>query len=142
MCSSDLLGDNAGAERFFERTRKIDPRSAEAANGLGLALAKQGRPDEAKQAFERAIELRRDYGAAINNLGVLYATRGDTNNAIAAFRYGIQVAPDEDDLYLNLTRAFVKTGELEKARQVIEQWLARKPGNETALKALHALEAR
>ena len=140
--ASAQLDDNASAERLLKRTLEIDPRSAEAANGLGLALAKQNRLDEAKQAFERAIELRRDFGAAINNLGVLYGTRGDTNNAIAAFRYGIQVAPDEDDLYLNLARAFVKTNEREKARQVIEQWLARKPGNETALKALRALEAR
>jgi Flp pilus assembly protein TadD len=105
-------------------------------------LAKQNRLKEAKQAFERAIEIRGSYGPAINNLGVLYGTQGDSNNAIAAFRYGIQMAPDEDDLYLNLARAYVSTGGREKARQVIEQWLERKPGNQAALKALHALETQ
>lgn len=134
------LGDHANAEKFFTRALETDPQSAEAANGLGLALANQNRLDEAKRAFERAIEIRRDYASAINNLGVLYTTRGDTNNAIAAFRYGIQVAPDEDLLYLNLGRVYVNRGERDQARRVIEQWLERKPGNETARKALRALD--
>ena len=119
-----------------------DPRSAEAANGLGLALANQNRLDEAKRAFEQAIEIRRSYGPAINNLGVLYGSRGDLNNAIAAFRYGIQVAPDEDDLYLNLARTYVNMGERGKARNVIEQWLKRKPKNHMAVQALRALEVK
>jgi tetratricopeptide (TPR) repeat protein len=136
------LGDNAGAERFFRRALEVDRLFAEAANGLGLALAKQDRLGEAKQAFERAIEIRRDYASAINNLGVLYGSQGDSNNAIAAFRYGIQVAPDEDDLYLNLARTYLKSGEREKAREVIGQWLERKPGNQTALTARRALEAK
>jgi Flp pilus assembly protein TadD len=136
------LGDNASAERLFSRALAVDPQSAEAANGLGLVLAKQNRFNEAKKAFERAIEIRGGYGPAINNLGVLYGTQGDSNNAIAAFRYGIQAAPDEDDLYLNLARAYVSVGEREKARQVIERWLERKPGNQTALKALRALETK
>jgi Flp pilus assembly protein TadD len=135
------LGYNSNAEKFFTRALEADPHSAEAANGLGLTLANENRLDEARRSFERAIEIRRDYASAINNLGVLYINRGDTNNAIAAFRYGIQVAPGEDLLYLNLGRVYVNRGERDKARQVIEEWLERKPGNETALKALRALDA-
>jgi len=136
------LGDHASAERLFRRALNADPQSAEAANGLGLALANENRLDEAKRAFEQAIEIRRSYGSAINNLGVLYASRGDSNNAIAAFRYGIQVAPDQDDMYLNLARIYVNMGERDKARTAIEQWLKRKPENPLALKALHALEVK
>ncbi len=136
------IGDHASAERLFRRTLVADPRSAEAANGLGLALANQNRLDEAKRAFEQAIEIRRNYGSAINNLGVLFGSRGDLNNAIAAFRYGIQVAPDEDDLYLNLVRTYVNMGERDKAHSVIEKWLERKPENPMAVKALRALEGK
>ncbi len=134
------LGNDTDAERLFRRALEVDPHSAEAANGLGLALARQNQVDDAKKAFERAIELRHDFGAAINNLGVLYATNGDTNNAIHAFSYGLQVAPEEDDLYLNLARAYMTAGEREKARQVIQQWLAHKPDSETARRALRALD--
>jgi thioredoxin-like negative regulator of GroEL len=64
------------------------------------------------------------------------------NNAISAFRYGIQVAPDEDDLYLNLARTYVTMGERDKARNVIGQWLKRKPESHMALQALRALEVK
>ncbi len=135
-------GDSASAERLLERTVETNPRSAEASNALGLLLARQNRQDEAKRAFERAIEIRRDYAAAINNLGVLFGSRGDANNAIAVFRYGIGVAPDEDDIYLNLARTYVNMNDRGMARQVIEQWLQRKPENQMALKALRALDAK
>ena len=135
-------GDQATAEKFYRRALELDPLLADAANGLGLALAEQHRPEEAKKAFQRAIEIRPDFGSAINNLGVLYGSRGDVNDAIAAFQWGIRVAPDEEDLYLNLGRAYVTMGDRENARRVMEQWLARKPGNPTALRALRELDAK
>ena len=92
--------------------------------------------------FERAIELRRDFGSAINNLGVLYMKMGQPNDAIAAFQYGIGVAPEDDTLYLNLGRVYVGMGEREKARDVMRQLLAKKPGDPIATRALHDLEAR
>ena len=45
-------------------------------------------------------------------------------------------------MYLNLARTYLNMGEREKARQVIQQWLIRKPDNQTALKALRALEVK
>jgi tetratricopeptide (TPR) repeat protein len=134
------LNDNANAERFYRRALALDPNLADAANGLGLALAKQDRPEEARKAFERAIELRHGFGSAINNLGVLYTSIGDLSNAIAAFTYGTQASPDDDTLYMNLTSAYVQRGDREKARQVVQQWLDRKPGDDQALRALRALD--
>ena len=49
-----------------------DPRSGDAANGLGLLLAQQGKTGEARRLFELAISIRRDDSSAINNLAVLY----------------------------------------------------------------------
>lgn len=134
------LNDNANAENYFRRALALDPTLADAENGLGLALAKQNRPAEAKQAFQRAIELRRGFGSAINNLGVLYTSLGDLSNAIAAFTYGTQTSPDDDTLYMNLASAYVQRGDREKARQVVQQWLDRKPGDTQALRALRALD--
>jgi tetratricopeptide (TPR) repeat protein len=86
--------------------------------------------------------VQRDDASAINNLGVLYANLGQANDAIAAFQYGIQVAPDVDILYLNLSRAWVRLGERDKAREVMRALLARKPGYALAEKALRELEER
>ena len=101
---------------------------------------RQDRTDEARKLFELAISVRRDDSSAINNLAVLYMNTGRTSDAIAAFRYGIQVAPDEDILYLNLSRTLIRTGERDKARDVMRELLDRKPGSPLALRALKELE--
>jgi Flp pilus assembly protein TadD len=136
------LGDHGAAERAFRKTLELDPHQEEAANGLGLALANQNRFAEAKSAFQRAIELRPGYGAAINNLGVLYGTAGDLQNAVAAWQYGVEAAPDDDDIRMNLARGYVAMGRKDKARQVLKDWLERKPGSGLARQALLALEER
>lgn len=139
---ADKLHQQQKAEEWYRQALHLDPQSPEAANGLGLALAKQGHAEEARQYFEQAIAFRRDYSAAINNLGVLYLQEGRVSDAIAAFEYGMRVAPDADILYLNLGRTYTRLGKIDKARQVMQQLLDRKPGNVTARHALQELNSR
>jgi hypothetical protein len=113
--------------------------NADAANGLGLMFARQGRFNEAREWFQKAITLERDHAGAINNLGVLYGERRQFNDAIAAFEYGIRVAPDDDTLYLNLGRIHIQMGERDRARNVMERLLARKPQSSVARRALQEL---
>jgi tetratricopeptide (TPR) repeat protein len=139
---ADDLGQQARAEAMYRRALSADPQSPEAANGLGLALAKLGRGEEARTYFQQAIRLQRDFSGAINNLGALYIQQGKINDAIAAFEYGIRVAPDDDILYLNLGRTYTQQGNIERARQVMQQLLDRKPDNATARHALQELSGR
>jgi predicted Zn-dependent protease len=67
---------------------------------------------------------------------------GRVNDAIAAFQYGIQVAPDSEMLYLNLARVWVQKGERAKARDLMQDLLARKPDSQMAAKALEQLRDR
>ena len=134
------LKNPAEAEKLYRHALAADPQNGDAANKLGLLLAKAGQSDEARALFEKAIALRRDDASAINNLAVLYINTGKLNDAIAAFQYGIEVAPDEDILYLNLSRTWIRMGKAEKAREVMRELLARKPGNAVALRALKELE--
>ena len=140
--TADKLNQQGKAESWYRAATQVDPQSADAANGLGLALAKQGKTDEARRQFERAIALRRDFSNAVNNLGVLYLNQGQVNDAIGAFNYGIGVAPDEDILYLNLGKVYARQGNLEKARQVMQQLLDRKPTSAVALHALQELGSK
>ena len=128
------------AEKYFEQASNSE--SAEAANELGLALAKQGQLDQAQGYFKQAIAKRRDFADAINNLGVLYTQEAKVNDAIAAFSYGIRVSPDDDILYLNLGRLYARAGQIEKARVTMQQLLERKPGSATAKLALQELDRR
>ncbi|MGA3205120.1 MAG: FG-GAP-like repeat-containing protein, partial [Bryobacteraceae bacterium] len=140
--ASARLNDPAEAEKLLRNAMESDPKSADAANQLGLVLAGQNRGGEAKEWFQRAISLDREHAGAINNLGVLYVKLGQTNDAIAAFRYGIEAVPDDETVYLNLGRLYLSLGQREKARDVMQSLLARKPGDPVALRALKELDAR
>jgi Flp pilus assembly protein TadD len=136
------LNDPVEAGKLLRQAAEADPKSADAANQLGLVLAGQGRAADAKEWFQRAISIDREHAGAINNLGVLYLKLGQTNDAIAAFRYGIETVPGDETLYLNLGRLYVSLGERDKARDVIERLLARKPGDPVATRALQDLDPR
>jgi tetratricopeptide (TPR) repeat protein len=84
--------------------------------------------------------VRRDYADAINNLGGVYVRLGQTKDAIAAFRYGIEVVPDNELLYLNLAGVYWSFGSSERAREILERLLARKPDSIGARRALQELE--
>ncbi len=140
--AQESLGRAAEAERLYRHALAADAKNADAANGLGLLMAKQDRNDEARSLFESAIAARRDDASAINNLGVLYINMGRVNDAIAAFQYGIKVAPDNEMLYLNLARVWVQKGERGKAHDLMQELLARKPDSQLASKALEQLKDR
>ena len=54
----------------------------------------------------------------------------------------IELAPDYDTLYLNLARVYVRSGQREKAREILQQLLARKPESTVARRALQELGER
>lgn len=72
-------------------------------NGLGLALADDGRFAEAIAAYERALCLDGRVAAVHVNRGNALADLGRTSEAIAAFETAVALAPDEPagwfDLY-------------------------------------------
>ncbi len=113
--------------------------NAEAANGLGLMFARQGRFTQARDWFQKAITLDRLHTGAINNLGVLYGEQRQFNDAIAAFEYGISVVPDDETLYLNLGRVYIQLGQRDRARAVMERLLERKPDSRVARRAIEEL---
>ncbi len=135
-------GRTGEARAAIRKLLMAPPRSAVAADNLGLHFAEKGFYPEARSLFQRAIEVQRNYAPALNNLGVLYMKMGQPSDAIAAFRFGIRESPDDDMLYLNLGRVYVQSGDRDKARAVILEWLDRKPGDEKAQRALREIDSR
>ena len=71
---------NAGelvlAEGLYRRAISLAPDSYEAYNGLGIALARQGRTRDAAAAFEKAIAIEPGLPTARENLRALSSARG------------------------------------------------------------------
>lgn len=135
-------GNLEAALRHYRRAIDLLPRAGYPLINAGEVEARLGNSAAAAKLFQRAIELDPKDAAAINNLGVLYSQMGQAKDAVAAFEYGIRVAPDDETLYMNLGRVYVRLGRRERARDVMNRLLERKPDSAAAAKALRELESR
>jgi tetratricopeptide (TPR) repeat protein len=71
------------------------PDSAEAHNGLAVALVRKGRLDEAVAHFQKAVALKPDFTEPYYNLGdTLFYLEGKPREALAAWRAVLRIDPD------------------------------------------------
>ncbi|WNM61453.1 tetratricopeptide repeat protein [Candidatus Nitrospira neomarina] len=68
-----LNGRPEDAIAAYQDSLRIDPKSAEAYLGMGIALKSLGFIDHAKDAIQQALELNPDLSSALVHLGYLYA---------------------------------------------------------------------
>ncbi|WP_442432932.1 tetratricopeptide repeat protein [Nitrospira sp. T9] len=68
-----LNGRPEDAIAAYQNSIRIDPKSAEAYLGMGIALKSLGFIDHAKDAIQQALELNPDLSSALVHLGYLYA---------------------------------------------------------------------
>lgn len=68
-----LNGRPEDAIAAYQKSLRIDPKSAEAYLGMGIALKSLGFIDHAKDAIQQALELNPDLSSALVHLGYLYA---------------------------------------------------------------------
>lgn len=62
---------------------QLYPNEARFYYGLGIALQRTGKLEEAIAAYRQAIKLKPDYAAAYNNLGVALSDQKKLEEAIA-----------------------------------------------------------
>jgi len=77
---------------------------AEAHNGLGIALAQQGRYEEALAAFEDARRLKPDLATAHFNVGYTLLRMGREREAVAPLRRALEVDPEHERAREELSR--------------------------------------
>ncbi len=70
------LGDDAGAERCYDRALDIDPGNGRVWNNFGVLLFGSERFTEARSAFEKSLTLIPDFDDALYNLRDTYEELG------------------------------------------------------------------
>lgn len=117
--SSDLF---ACSQLRLARFAHDQPASPQAHFYYGLVLWKEGRRaqnlDEVRLAeshLRKAASLAPDYGDVYVQLGLLYNARGDRAAALAEFQRAVQVSPELPAAHYNLSLAYRRVGDSDKA---------------------------
>ena len=94
------------AEAAFRRVLERDEFSAQAHDGLGVALRRQGHYEDAVYEHMRAASLQHNRPQTHTNLGVALARTGQVDWAIRAFEQAVALAPDEPFPHRCLARLY------------------------------------
>lgn len=116
------------AEASFRRALALRPDYAEAASGLGIALRQQGRFDEAEAALRAAAALAPADPEAAHRLGEVLFDLDRLEEAKACFRRALDLDPAAVPACMALAMVLQAEGDGEGAIAVLEQGLARTPG--------------
>jgi Flp pilus assembly protein TadD len=133
---------NADAERLCREAIALDPKLEDVWNGLGLALERQSRIDEAKAAYEKQIEVDPRHGYAYANLGLLAWNAGDTNKAEKLLRQQIEIAPLVAFGYGKLGRLLAGGERLDEAESLLRRAAKLDPEEVEVFEDLLALQAQ
>lgn len=105
-------GKLAQAEEQFLAATKLDPKLANAWNGLGWSRMNQGKRDEARDAFLECVKLEDGHPAAHNGLGWYYFGQRAYDEAE---KHWLKVAENADAAWSGLAKSYLLRGKYDDA---------------------------
>jgi len=103
------------SESLWRYVIALRPGTSVAHNNLGVALAAEGKAEEAIAHYLEALRVRPDYADAHCNLGAVLAGQGKLDEAIAQLREALRLRPDYDYAHDCWAYALLRSGRLEEA---------------------------
>lgn len=100
---------------LFEHALDSTTNNWLAHNHLGVALAEQGKAQDAIRHYDEALRIDPDYLSAQINLGAVLAAQGKVDDAINHYSEALRIDPDSLDARNNLGSALVGQGKLDEA---------------------------
>ncbi|MBN1673585.1 MAG: tetratricopeptide repeat protein [Kiritimatiellae bacterium] len=123
---------------LFLQALEATPRNYVACNNLGIALADQGRLDEAIPLFQASLRMRPANERALVNLGVAHFRKGELELAVAHYSLALDVNPNNYRAHADLGAAFVRRLEPEQALAHYSHALRIRPGGQQARDGLRS----
>jgi tetratricopeptide (TPR) repeat protein len=96
------------AAAAYQLAVEADPRHAEAHNGLGVALARLGRHEEAESALRQAVGIEPRRAHMRSNLGFMMLQAGRVSEALAELKAAVRLDPDDATARGNLREAVAR----------------------------------
>lgn len=134
------LGNAPIAERCLRDALKngFDPASGHLF--LGIALAINGKLNDAMSQWNQSLRLNPNLFETHYNIGLGLLKQGKTQGAIASFEETIRLKPSHAPAYFDLAVALRKLGRIQEARQRVNTALALKSDYPAARQLLRSLE--
>ena len=126
----------ADAQKTLEQLIGKAPEAAELHLALSTTLLAQNNLLGARAELETSIRLNPGNPDAINNLGAVLLRMGLLQEALEQFETCRRMAPDFNRAVINTSVIYKRTGKQEKARQLLEEFLSRHPGDVSVRTAL------
>ena len=114
----NMVGKPNEAARVFKQALDADPTWTWLLNGLGSALIKAERYDEALKPIEESMRIRRGAGVCMYR-GMLAAEQGKHHEAIDWFRQGLELSPNSPTISGRMGYSLAKLGRGEESRALI-----------------------
>jgi tetratricopeptide (TPR) repeat protein len=131
--------DYAGALQALETVPEV-ARDARYYTYLAGVLLNVGRTDEAAAAIERALALDPEAGAALAERAIIHVVQNREPAAVTDARRAVELSPGSSSARIALSYALQATFQLEEAREVLREAVARNPEDALAWARLAELE--
>lgn len=119
------LGDNEEATDVLSRMDGQGDKDAALFSKAGFQLLQEGNTVEAQKMIERSSELSTE-AEDLARLGILQLSMNDVEGMVNLESAAAQ-APDSVATQKTLISAYIRTGQLDKAREVAGQWMQNAP---------------
>ncbi|HEV3417368.1 MAG TPA: tetratricopeptide repeat protein [Pirellulales bacterium] len=123
----------------FEAAVQLDPKNANAWNGLGWANFNNGNSEVAQNAFKKVIALEPKHPAALNGLGQIALSQ---RKYPEAEKYLLEAAPQASAAWFGLAKLYLLTEKYDKAAQWAQKLTATGEANPLAEEFLKAAKAK
>ncbi|MCL4791753.1 MAG: tetratricopeptide repeat protein [Gammaproteobacteria bacterium] len=126
--------DPVAAVQLIEAALKIIPDNIHARTGLGLALLRLNRYEEALASLDQALAIKPDFADALTRRGDALLGLGRQGDALASYNRSLRYRPNDPETLNNRAAILIELGRLTEAMNSLDQALAIAPGY---LEALH-----
>jgi tetratricopeptide (TPR) repeat protein len=122
-CTLTQIGYWHDSEKLFRHALLATSNNYIAYDGLGSALARQGKGPEALAMCRESVRLMPSFAQGQYGLGTVLLKQGDLEGAVEHLSLAVQIQPTFAEAHINLGQAFLQQGRLKEA----EAHLARAP---------------
>jgi tetratricopeptide (TPR) repeat protein len=123
------IGDFVAAEQCYRRAITKNPDHAKAHNNLGFALREQGLFQEAEHCLLQALAIDPSIADAYYMLGTLCQADERLEAACAHLRKVLELDSYFEFAYIDLCKLLFQLGQLEEAKQIINEGISHIPTN-------------